>query len=304
MSYYRYSSSSYYRPSFFGGFKFFPTVIKALLISNVGIFFFTSFFGLFSIQGLPLSAIINMIFPLYPLGEGFEIWQIFTYMFMHGGFMHLFFNMFALWMFGMELENSWGSRKFFVYYMMCGLGAGLTNLFIAPIFGPTAPTVGASGAVYGILLAFGILYPDRPIFLYLLLPIRAKYFVIVYMLLELYAGVTGTQDGIAHFAHLGGAAVGLIYLLLERYGYSIDKFFPRSGFRYVGGGKSASGGYEYTSSDRRNVSDANFFDIHDEDDRINQARIDEILDKINQNGYQSLTEEEKKILFEASKKLN
>ncbi len=245
-----------------------------------------------------------MIFPLYPLEKGFEIWQIFTYMFMHGGLMHLFFNMFALWMFGMELENNWGSRKFLFYYLLCGLGAGLANLFIAPIFGTTAPTVGASGAVYGVLLAFGLLYPDRPIFLYLLLPVRAKYFVIGYMLLELYAGVTGTDDGIAHFAHLGGAAVGLIYLMLERYGYSFDKLFPRSGSHYVGGGKSTSNGYEYVSSENKEVSDANFYDIHDEENRINQSQIDEILDKINRNGYQSLTEEEKKILFEASKKLN
>lgn len=304
MSYYRYSNSSYYRPSLFGGFRFFPPVIKALLISNVAIFFLTGFFGLFTINGMPLAAIIDTIFPLYPLGGGFEIWQLFTYMFMHGGLMHLLFNMFALWMFGMELENGWGSKKFFFYYMLCGLGAGLTNLFIAPIFGTTAPTVGASGAVYGVLLAFGILYPDRPIYIYFLLPIRAKYFVMIYMLLELYAGVTGTQDGIAHFAHLGGAAIGFIYLMLERYGYSVDKLFPPSGFHFVGGGKSDSGGYEYDSSNRVNVSDANYFDIHDDEEKKYQEDVDQILDKISQNGYQSLTEEEKKILFEASKKLN
>src|SRR6202008_2569552 len=146
--------------------------------------------------------------PLYPVGQGFYPWQLFTYMFMHGGLMHLLFNMFALWMFGMELENTWGSRKFMLYYLICGVGAGLSNLFIGPLFGPAGPTVGASGAIYGVLIAFGMMFPDRPIFVYFLLPIRARYFVLIYITLEVYAGITGTADGIAHFAHLGGAAVG------------------------------------------------------------------------------------------------
>jgi len=300
MSYYQYSSSSYYRPSFLGGFKFFPPVIKALLISNVAIFFLSSFFGLFRINGLPLSAVIDVIFPLYPLGYGFQFWQLFTYMFMHGGLMHLLFNMFALWMFGMELENTWGSRKFLFYYLLCGLGAGLSNLFIGPLFSAGGPTVGASGAIYGVLIAFGIMYPDRPIFIYFLLPIRARYFVLLYILIEIYAGVTGTPDGVAHFAHLGGAAVGLVYLMLEQRGLSFNRLFTGKKLKYVNGGKE----YEYANSDRWNVSDAKYFDSHDEGDRFNQERVDEILDKISQNGYQSLTEEEKKILFEASKKLN
>ena len=300
MSYYRYSSSSYYRPSLFGGFKFFPPVIKALLISNVAVFFLLSFFGLFRLNGIPLAEFIYVFLPLYPIDAGFQIWQLFTYMFMHGGFMHLLFNMFALWMFGMELENQWGSKKFFLYYMMCGIGAGLSNLFIAPLFAQAGPTVGASGAIYGVLVAFGILFPDRPIFVYFLLPIRARYFVLLYILLEIYAGVTGTSDGVAHFAHLGGAAVGVFYLLMERNGFSFERFFPRKKLRYVSSGKE----YEYASSDRWNVSDASYFDIHNDEEKINQVRVDEILDKINQNGYQSLTEDEKKILFEASKKLN
>ncbi|MBI5022460.1 MAG: rhomboid family intramembrane serine protease [Ignavibacteriales bacterium] len=300
MSYYRYSSSSYSRPSFFGGFKFFPPVIKALLISNVAVYFLASFFSLFRIQGMPLSVFIDTILPLYPIGSGFYVWQLFTYMFMHGGLMHLLFNMLALWMFGMELENLWGSKKFFLYYMLCGLGAGLSNLFIAPLFAAGGPTVGASGAVYGVLIAFGMLFPERPIFIYFLLPIRAKYFVLLYIGIEIYAGVTGTMDGIAHFAHLGGAAVGFLYLIAERKGFSFDRFIPRRKMTYVSGGKE----YEYASSGRADIADASYFDLRDERKSDAEKSVDDILDKINQHSYQSLTEEERRILFEASKKLN
>lgn len=300
-SYYRFSGSNYYRPSPFGGFKFFPPVIKALLIGNVGVFVFVNFFGMFRIQGFPLAALFNSILPLYPIGEGFQIWQLFTYMFMHGGFMHLLFNMFALWMFGMELENTWGSKKFLTYYLLCGVGAGLSNLFIGPLFGPSGPTVGASGGIYGVLLAFGIMFPDRPIFVYFLLPIRARYFVLIYILLELYAGITGTSDGVAHFAHLGGAAVGYIYILIDQQRLPFQKTIDRAKQRFTHPERvnQYSSGYDRTS-----ISDAKYYDVRDDEERVSQQRIDEILDKISQNGYQSLSEKEKKILFEASKKLN
>ena len=301
MSYYRYSNPGYYRPSFFGGFKFFPPVIKYLLISNVAIYVLAQFLSLFHIQGLSVSPIISYIFALYPLGEGFEIWQLLTYMFMHGSLMHLFFNMFALWMFGMELENEWGSKKFLLYYLMCGLGAGLSNLFIGPLFGPAGPTVGASGAIYGVLLAFGMMYPDRPIFVYFLVPIRARYFVLLYIALEIYSGVTGTADGVAHFAHLGGAAVGLIYLLIDQGKLPIVHLWYQAKHRVVPSERIN----EYSTHGRDNVSEAKYYDVNEnEEQHVNQQQIDEILDKINQGGYQSLSEEEKKILFEASKKLN
>src|SRR5258706_14817270 len=121
MSYYRYSNASYLRPSFFGGFQFFPPVIKYLLISNVAVFLLATVFGDVTFHSISFGSVIAQIFFLYPLGGGFQIWQLVTYMFMHGGFMHLLFNMFALWMFGMELENTWGSKKFLVYYLVCGL---------------------------------------------------------------------------------------------------------------------------------------------------------------------------------------
>ncbi len=300
MSYYRFSGGGYQRPSLFGGFSFFPPVIKTLLISNVAVFIAMLFFGLFTIGGMSVTQMIGQVFPLYPIGNGFQIWQLVTYLFMHGSFMHLLFNMFALWMFGLELENEWGSRKFLTYYMLCGVGAGLSTLFIGPLFGPAAPTVGASGAIYGVLLAFGMMYPDRPIFVSFLLPIRARYFVLMYIVLEIYAGVSSTSDGVAHFAHLGGAAVGFVYILWDQKRFPFQDLISRQAERYVPTEKVN----EYSSGTRGRVYDAKYSDVNDRDRTISQARIDEILDKISQSGYQSLSENEKKILFDASKKLN
>lgn len=297
MSYFRTTNSNYQRPSWFGGFEFFPPVIKALLISNVAVYLSASFFSLFRIGSFSLAAVIGAVFPLYPLGEGFQIWQLFTYMFMHGGLMHLLFNMIALWMFGMELENVWGSKKFLIYYLTCGVGAGLSNLLIAPLFAAAGPTVGASGAIYGVLIAFGMMFPDRPIFIYFLLPIQARYFVLLYIVLEVYAGVMGTSDGIAHFAHLGGAAVGFLFLVVDLRRAPFAKLWSQTRDHFAP--TERVNRYSY-----HNVSNAKYHDVDDREERVNQQQIDEILDKISQNGYQSLTEEEKKILFDASKRLN
>lgn len=298
MSYYHYQNSSYYRPAFFGGFRFFPPVIKSLLIINTALFFLAEFFSLFHLGDTYLSEYIAYIFYLFPLYQGFQPWQLITYMFMHGNFMHLFLNMFALWMFGMELENNWGSKKFALFYFLCGLGAGISNLFIAPLFAPTGPTIGASGSVYGILLAFGLLYPNRPIFVFFILPIRARVFVLIYIALEIINGIGGTQDGIAHFAHLGGAAIGYIFILIDTKKFPAYEWFAQllKSFTRLSYTRS------YSSCDKLpKTSDFIFKDLHDED---YQKRIDEILDKISESGYQNLTEEEKRILFEASKKLN
>jgi membrane associated rhomboid family serine protease len=300
MPYYRYSN--YSRPSPFRGFRYFPPVIKSLLISNVGVYLLAGFLGVFQLKGIPLGEIIGAVFPLYPLGMGFHVYQLVTYMFMHGGLTHLLFNMFALWMFGMELENDWGSKKFLLFYMICGIGAGLSTLLVGPLFGQAGPTVGASGAIYGVLLAFGMMYPDRPIYFYFLLPIRAKYLVMLYIGLELYAGVAGTHDGIAHFAHLGGAAVGYVFILLDRKQYPLQKLLSRVRGRLTQAVRRDEA--RYSSFTARDITDAHYDDVHDDGEKITQQRIDEILDKIGQYGYQSLTEEEKKILFEASKKLN
>jgi len=300
---------SYYRPSLWGGFKFFPPVIKALLISNVAIWLFVDFLlAPFTIAGIRVGGsggILTYYLALWPLGTHFLPWQLFTYMFMHGGFAHLFFNMLALWMFGMELENTWGSRKFLIYYLLCGLGAGIANMLVAPLLGQLAPTVGASGAVFGVLVAFGMLFPDRPIYIYFLLPVRAKYFVAVYMALEMFYGVTGTTDGVAHFAHLGGAAVGLLYVFVDRGVIPLGSWLHG----LEGGRERAFWGYGRFARKREEVHEAKFYDIktgkkQNGGNDITQEDIDAILDKISAGGYQNLTDEEKRILFEASKKLH
>jgi membrane associated rhomboid family serine protease len=133
-------------------------------------------------------------------------------MFMHGSFWHLFFNMFALWMFGVELEHVWGPRRFLVYYLACGLGAAALHFLLSSV-----AIIGASGAVFGILLAYGFMFPNRQLMLlFPPIPLKAKYFVIGYGLIELLSGFNGSSDGIAHFAHLGGMAVGLVLLLIWR----------------------------------------------------------------------------------------
>jgi membrane associated rhomboid family serine protease len=288
----------------FGGFSFFPPVIKALLISNIAIWLVFGFLlPLFTFRGVPIFAIFSEYLALWPLGANFWPWQLITYMFMHGGFSHLFFNMLALWMFGMELEYTWGSKKFLFFYLLCGVGAGIANLFIAPLLGPAAPTVGASGAVFGVLIAFGILYPDRPIYLYFLLPIKAKYFVAAYIGLELFTGVTGTSDGIAHIAHLGGAAVGFVFILFDK------GLIPgRSWFQSLLGNRQARPGSKRWREEAE-VQDARFTDIRsgpsdEEEPEVTQEVIDEILDKISREGYQSLTEREKRLLNEASRKIH
>jgi membrane associated rhomboid family serine protease len=293
----------YYRPSMFGGFSFFPPVIKTLLIANtVAWLLFGFFLPLFTYRGQPIFAILTDYLALWPLGRNFFPWQLVTYMFLHGGLGHLFFNMLALWMFGMELEHVWGSRTFLLFYLTCGIGAGIANLLFAPLLGQTAPTVGASGAIFGVLIAFGILFPDRPIYIWFLLPIRAKYFVMFYIGIELFYGITGTSDGVAHVAHLGGALVGYLFLLVltgRLPGRGVINAFE--GFRMSSGGKQRD--------ERNGVREAQFYDITtggrmDPDDRATQQVIDDILDKINKDGYQSLTEEEKRILAEASKRIH
>lgn len=300
----------YNRPSMFGGFAFFPPVIKYLLVSNVAIFIFQYFiFGSLKVGGVPLGVFFNKYFALNPIGSTlfpFYPWQLVTYLFMHADFWHIFLNMFALWMFGMELENIWGSRKFMAYYFMCGIGAGLANLLIAPLFTTiNVPTVGASGAVYGILVAFGMLFPDRPIYMYFLFPIKAKYFVAIYILIELFS--VGSNSGIAHVAHLGGGFVGFIYLLLTKNNINgLFRFYkPKPKVTVKKPSNIYSNRfYEKYNSQNTDISDADYYDDKNDDDNISQERIDEILDKISKNGYQNLSDEEKRILFDASKKIH
>jgi membrane associated rhomboid family serine protease len=156
---------------------------------------------------------------LWPFGSGlFTPWQLVSYAFLHGSFNHLFFNMFAVWMFGTPLERSWGSQRFLSYYGMCVVGAGVIQLLVQMFEGGIYPTIGASGGVFGLLLAYGVMWPDNKIFLlFFPVPISAKWFVLIYGGIELMLGLSRAMPGIAHFAHLGGMIFGAV--LLYKWGW-------------------------------------------------------------------------------------
>jgi len=313
---------SYYRPRGFGGFSVFPPVIKNLLIINGVVFFFQVIGENINVgDGFRLSDILTKYFALIPLsgvnipsnlGTVFEQWtflpwQLITYQFMHGSFSHILFNLFALWMFGMEIENLWGSKKFLYFYLICGTVAGLFQLLIAPLIGMgTGPTIGASGAIFGILIAFGMLFPDRRIYLYFLIPVRAKYligFLIILNILWL-----NDPSNVAYLAHLGGAFAGFLFIMFDK---TIDAPFKRTIMNFRSGSSGSSFSNSFSNFTDRfktkssNIEDARYYDIDSkEKEEVSQAEIDRILDKISQSGYQNLSEREKKILFEASKKMN
>jgi membrane associated rhomboid family serine protease len=211
-----------------------PPITKNLLIINV-----LCYFGIIVARryGLDLDSVLGLHFFL---ASDFKLYQLFTYMFMHANLEHIFFNMFAVWMFGRTLEMVFGSKRFLTYYLVCGIGAGIVQEVIQYVFYATElvrydsvnigveivpmaeylnlmTTVGASGAVYGILLAFGMLFPNSQMFVFPLpFPIKAKFFVIGYALIELFLGLGQTGDGVAHFAHLGGMIFGFLLIMYWR----------------------------------------------------------------------------------------
>lgn len=188
-----------------------PNVIFFLLIAN-GLVFAAENFGSFAFY-------LQRLFVLYPIDSylgDFYPWQLVTYGFLHGSTMHLVFNMFMLWMFGRELELLMGSRRFLTYYMTCVVGAGIVQLVVAAFTGSPQGTVGASGGVFGLLLAFGMAFPNRMVMLlFPPIPMKAKYMVILFGVLELSIGLSGAAPGIANFAHLGGMLFG--YMLIQRW---------------------------------------------------------------------------------------
>ncbi len=298
-----------------------PPITKNLIIINLLFFLGTLVATRYQVD---LNDILGLHFFL---ASDFSIYQLVTYMFMHGSFEHILFNMFAVWMFGRVMENVWGPKRFLLYYMVCGIGAGLTQevvQYISYVWTGLADydtvnlggylmstgeylnrwtTVGASGAVYGILLAFGMIFPEERMFIFPLpVPIKAKYFVIGYAVIELFSGITSSGDGIAHFAHLGGMIFGLALILYWRNGHggyygneglsakikrSFHKFFDRFSkssrprMHVYQGGRAQD--YQYNEAEKER-----------------EKEIDRILEKVKQHGYGSLTAEEKRKLFDAS----
>ena len=192
-----------------------PPVTRALLIANVAVFVLQYLSGPLLISSLALWPFGSDQFPGAPI---FRPWQLLTYGFLHAGPAHLFFNMLALYMFGGDVEQLLGSRRYLIYYLLCVIGAAVTQLVVmGNIDRPPVPTIGASGGVFGLLLAFGMAFPQRRIILlFPPIPMPAWLFVTLYGLLELYLGVTGTSQGVAHFAHLCGMVAGFLLLMLWR----------------------------------------------------------------------------------------
>lgn len=295
----------------------FPPVIKFLLASNVVVFIIQSLFlqGM-TFGGIPVDVVVMENFALWPAGSGsFYPWQLVSYQFMHGGISHLLFNMLALWMFGVELEYIWGSRKFAAYYILSGIAAGVVHLVVTPLLGGgLAPTIGASGSIMGILLAFGMTFPDRPIMMFpLFFPIPARIFVMIYAGFDLINGLFNAGDGVAHFAHLGGALGGF---LLIKFGEPL--FRKIEGSRYSGPQTRHSTiidadfrdvpqtpRYEYqvTPEPQRETQAHTPTKFIVDGQPISQEQIDQILDKISKGGYHGLSEREKNILFEVSRQL-
>lgn len=304
-----------------------PVVTKNLLLINIVAF----------VASLVMGQINNAFGLHFFLSENFAIYQLFTYMFLHGGFTHILFNMFALWMFGCTIENVWGPKRFLVYYLVCGVGAGvmqelaqlaefyvvctqqipgfaLSDLLTVAENSQDAirqwTTVGASGAVYGILLAFGMTFPEERLFIIPIpFPIKAKWFVLIYVAIELFSALGTRGDGVAHMAHLGGMLFG--FLLIRHWTRHPNSYY------YSGNGQrifeQLRQGFERFKSthkkDEPTHTTTRTTNSHESDWDYNarknarQQEVDAILDKIRKSGYDSLSAEEKKRLFDNSNDL-
>jgi membrane associated rhomboid family serine protease len=258
----------FYRYHSPAGGGFFQGAVKKLVLINVGVFI---------LQLLLIRTPFEYFFALYPrlvIARGY-IWQLVTYMFLHGGIMHLALNMFIIWMFGTPLERLWGSTRFLRYYFVCGLGGAAFSF----IFAFNTAVIGASGAGYGILLAYAVLFPYNELYVWGIFPMRARTLVIVLAIIEFISGISG-GTGIAHFAHLGGMAAGLVYLRAnfrtQRIRNALKGLFDKFPIKVKFGDDSA----------RRNDRKAN----------TGSENIDSILDKISSKGYENLSETEKRIL--------
>ena len=197
-----------YRPTGFSTSGMFPPGVKWLLIANA--IAFVVYFLAFDTW---LAGALNYL-KLYPrMVASLALWQLVSYMFLHAGLGHLFFNMIGLWMFGAQLEQTWGTRKFLQYYFLCGIGAGVCVVLVDLLSGsPNIPTIGASGAIFGVLLAYGMYFPDNPIWVWFLFPVKAKWFVLGLGVINFLYLIKSPGSGVSHVAHLGGMLIGYLYL--------------------------------------------------------------------------------------------
>ena len=252
--------------------QYFTEAIKILISINVLLFIFRYI----SIDRYDLARIFGLSsVDVWPM-----IWQPVTYMFIHGDFFHVFMNMFVLWMFGSEMESIWGSREFIKYYFITGIGSGIIWLLLN-ISNSYSVLIGASGAIYGILLAYGLMFPNRKVLIYFLFPIKVKYFVILLGAVAFISSIGDSGSNISHLTHLSGMLIGFIYLRSNTY-------LPRLLL----------------------LINSTLVEIKNKRDEKKQARqfaakkhIDKLLDKINDVGYDGLNEKEKKDLYNHSRHL-
>lgn len=257
--------------------------VKRLLIANAAVFFALLILG-------SLVPALGHYLAFAPAKVLYRPWTVVTYMFVHAGFWHLFFNLLALFFFGPPLEQRWGSDEFVKFYLICGLGGAALSF----AFAWNHSVVGASAAVYGVMLAFAMTWPDSPIYIWGIFPVKAKWLVAIFVGLSLLSAVSGSNDGVAHFAHLGGFAAAFLYLKTDRpFGGQrmarLKRLFPRHRLTVVKGDKPATA-FERPAVGRRR-----------EEERL-LDEVDRVLDKISTSGLASLTPDERQLLDEVSRR--
>lgn len=261
-----------------GGSRGLTRGVKILLITNVAVYLIQQFAGHQFTDALGVT-------PTKVL-QDLSVHQLFTYMFLHGSFFHILFNMFILWMFGTEMELTWGTKRFFKYYFLTGIAGGIFTVVFQP--NSTVPTIGASAAIYGLLVAYAVLFPNRTIYLYFLFPVKVKYAVIGFVVIEFLASLAATPDGIGHWAHLGGAAVGFLYLKTDwRFRNLLRSLSPWYHWKRIKYGRKS----RKLEKNREKAEEI-------------MKRVDSILDKINEVGFENITEEERRFLEDASEILS
>ena len=251
---------------------FIPQAIKTIIIINVIIYIFLEISG--------LKSEIFRMFGLIPSQTLFEaaIWQPFTYMFLHDGFFHILLNMIFLWMFGKDIEQYWGKIAFYKYYFITGTGSGLLNAVFH--YKSAIPVVGASGAVFGILLAFAMLYPNRTVLLYGLVPMKVKHLVIGLAVIALVSSIIMKDSRISHLTHLSGMITGWVYLNINWLKYKCIWLTKK---------KDKTKLYSFNQNKQNKINNS-----------LIQKRVDKILDKLSEKGWENLTEAEQKILYRTS----
>ena len=249
-----------------------PEGVKILLIINISVFILMELSG----QKSALFQMFGLV-PIFVIQE-YKFWQVITYLFIHGGFLHIFFNMFVLWMFGKDLEADWGKNQFFIFYFLCGIGAGVITILMS--MNSFIPIVGASGAIYGVLVAYGFTYPNRMVYLYGIFPLKVKYMVLGLGLIAFFASLSTGQSTISHITHLSGMIIAMLYIIYKKW-KNIKLWYIHMRLKSIS---------------QNNITP-------NEEKEIIQLRVDQILDKLNAYGWDSLTSQEEEFLTNASKRL-